>query len=120
MIARVGRCILLVAAACGGNSPPPSPVSPAPPELQGGWVTVLRATAEQVTLMLGETGYGITTGSDAAHGAIEVHGDQIEFSHSSACPGIGIYRWSLNGDSLLFTSRSEPCGGRSEALDQQT
>jgi hypothetical protein len=125
--------ILLVAASCSSAdiaSPPgstatsPSPpiaVDVAPRELQGVWVTILNdGTRQQVTLTLSENAYQIRRGGDRAVGAIAVHGDQIEFSQSSLCVGAGTYRWSLKGNSLLFTPvNSDPCPGRSEVLEGQ-
>lgn len=110
--------ILLVAVACG-SSPSPSQGT-VPPELQGRWVTMLVATNEQVTLMLTDSRYQIDRGVDSVTGAAAVNGAQIQFSVSSACVGTGIYQWSLNGGSLLFTKNSDPCPGRAEAVDHQT
>jgi hypothetical protein len=113
----------MVAVSCGGSTPTTTPptTNPAPPELQGAWVTVLQGTNEQVTLVLSETGYGVTRGVDHVGGAIAVHADQIEFSQaSSGCVGTGVYSWSLTQGSLLFTLNSDPCVGRKEVLAGQT
>jgi hypothetical protein len=127
-LAEVG--IALVIVACGGDatSPPtataPSPSPPpavdaAPLALQGLWGTVL-TDGEQVTLRLLAQTYQISRGADGASGTIAVNGDQIAFSRSSACNGpdtTGTYRWSLKGDSLLFTAVDfDPCPGRSIVL----
>ena len=125
--------ILLAAVSCSsaGTVSPPSPtvtspsptiVDPAPRELQAVWVTFLNdGTGQQVTLTLSEKGYHVTRGANQVGGVIAVHGDQIEFSQSSVCDGTGIYRWSLKGNSLLFTKVTEdPCPGRAEVLDGQT
>lgn len=90
-------------------------------ELQGAWVTVLKdGSNQQVTLRLTDNTYQITRVPDVASGAIAVHGDQIEFSRSSACAGTGTYRWTLNGNSLQFTPVSNPCAGRFEVVNGQT
>jgi len=136
-------CILLVAASCSGGgaasptapttspspSATPSPTvapslpalqDPAPLDLQGIWITTLRdGSNQQVQLRLGEKSYGIARGSDGATGTISVRGDLIEFTRSSACVGIGSYRWSLKENSLSFTLSavgSEDCPGRGEVL----
>ena len=117
----------LIVVGCGGKSvttpvsPSPTAQSPAPRELQGSWGTILRGSGEQVTLTLSEGGYQITRGSNQASGAISVPAaDRIEFSRSTVCSGTGTYRWSLNGNALLFTLIGEPCPGRSEVLDAYT
>ena len=73
-----------------------------------------------MTLTLTEGGYQITRGANQASGAISVPGDRIEFSGSTVCSGTGTYRWSLNGNALVFTLIGEPCPGRSEVLDAYT
>lgn len=119
----------LTVAGCGGSSAtaptatrsPATAQDPAPLELQAAWVTALGGTGEQVRLTLSGTGYVIVRGPNRASGAIAVRGDRIEFSQSTLCSGTGAYRWSLQGDSLLFTTlESEPCPGRGEVLNGQT
>ena len=140
-------CILLVAASCSGGgaasptapttSPSPSAIpspsvapsvpvlqDPAPLELQGIWITTLKdGSNQQVQLRLGEKSYAIARGSDGAAGTISVRADLIEFTRSSACVGVGSYRWSLKGTSLSLTLSaigSEDCPGRGEVLDGYT
>ena len=126
----LGSLFALTLGGCGGgnattptapaNPSPPTVLIPAPRVLQAVWVTGLRGSGEQVTLTLSENGYHISRPPSQASGAISVDGDRIEFSQSTLCAGTGVYRWSLNGNSLLFTNISEPCPGRGEALDGQT
>jgi hypothetical protein len=129
-------CLLLAAASCsgGGTTSPTAPTqtTPGPPvsgdlapsALQGTWMTILKdGTNQRVTLALNERSYRITRGADAAAGAIVVRGDQIEFSGSNVCNGAGVYRWSLNGNSVQFVGTpvaSDPCAGRAEVLDGYT
>ena len=42
--------------------------------------------------------------------------DRIDFFNSTLCPGTGEYRWKIEGDALRFSSLTEPCPGRAEAL----
>lgn len=47
-------------------------------------------------------------------------GADIRFFGGSVCNGNGVYRWSLQGGSLRFTTVSEDCPGRAEVLKDQT
>lgn len=123
----LGACLLLFAASCsGGASPTPTSPSvpiasePAPSELQGTWLTVLRDGSNQtVALSLGERTYGIRRGPNSATGQIGVRGAEIDFFGSNLCTGTGTYRWVLSGNSLRFAG-SDVCGGRIEVLDGYT
>lgn len=101
-------------------SPPSTLVGSAPAELQGVWVTVLGGTGDRVTLTLNANRYEISRPPNAASGAIAVQGDQIQFSQSTVCNGIGTYTWSVRGSTLSFTVASEGCPGRGEVLIGQT
>jgi hypothetical protein len=55
-----------------------------------------------VTLTLTDTGYLVERGPETVHGGVSVTDDQISFLRSSACDGVGRYRWSLAGPRLTF------------------
>lgn len=112
--------LLLGVAACGGDNSASQDWGPAPPELQGSWVTVLQSTGENVSLVLAPSRYTIQRGADSAQGGIGVLGGRIQFKGSNLCAGIGTYGWSINGNSLEFGSGADPCQGRSEVLNGQT
>ena len=46
-------------------------------------------------------------------------GAEIRFFGSTVCNGNGVYRWSLQGSSLRFTTVAGDCPGRAEALKDQ-
>jgi len=97
-----------------GESVAPSELA-SPPELFGTWRTTL--LGQTVTLSLREEGtYRIHRGVNEGTGDIAVDGDRIDFFNSSLCPGTGEYRWRIEGDTLRFSSLTEPCPGRAEAL----
>ncbi len=73
-----------------------------------------------VTLILEARNYTITRGQNQAYGAAGVLGNQIEFSQSTACNGIGVYTWTLTDNSLRFIRISEACPGRGEVLNGAT
>ena len=102
------------------TAPTPTPTpTPSLTGLQGAWVTVFGG--QQATLTLTGTGYEIRYGFEHSIGAIAISGDQIEFSQSSSCIGTGTYRWSLEGDSLVFRAVGrDTCPGRSTALNNRT
>ena len=86
-----------------------------PAQLFGTWRTTL--VGQTVTLTLREEGtYRIHRGVNEGTGEISVDGDRIDFFNSSLCPGTGEYRWRIEGDALRFSSLTEPCPGRAEAL----
>lgn len=104
--------------AAASPTPTPAPDS-SPRELQGTWVAVYGG--QQATLVITETGYEVFYGFEHHVGAIAVRGDQIEFSQSNTCTGGGVYRWSLDGDSLVFRAVGrDSCPGRSTALNNRT
>lgn len=104
-------------------SPTESPPSPSPsaseqgspPQLYGTWRTTLGGTQVTLTLRPDDT-YRIHRGVNAATGDIRIDGDRIDFFNSTLCQGTGEYRWRIEGDSLRFSSLTEPCPGRAEAL----
>lgn len=83
-------------------------------QLFGTWRTTLGGV--DLVLRLTPETYRIVRGSNAAEGEISVDGDRIDFFNSSLCPGTGEYRWRIEGDVLRFSSLTEPCPGRAEAL----
>ena len=95
--------------------PTGSPRTPAPAELQGRWQTVIN-DADKPVLTITDFKYtierlGIGTGS------IEVTGDQIRFFASNLCSGDGIYRWSIEGETLTLASLgADPCANRADAI----
>ena len=85
--------------------------------LFGQWQTTISA-GDSVTLALREGTYAIGRGAATGRGRMKVTAGGAEFSGSDLCDGIGNYRWSLQGDTLSFTSVGEDeCSGRSEVLD---
>jgi len=101
-ITRTGVVALLVLVqACGGaattptsTGPTPSPTpeltpslpaDAAPEELQGRWSTVM-GPGDNVTLIIGQTGYSLMRGGFSGHGHISVHADQIEFPARTSVP----------------------------------
>jgi hypothetical protein len=89
--------------------------SSAPPELLGTWRTTLGGTEVTLSLRPDNT-YRIHRGTNAGTGDIRIDGDRIDFFNSNLCQGTGEYRWRIEGDSLRFSSLTEPCPGRAEAL----
>ena len=73
-------------------------------------------TTVTLTLREDDGTYRIHRGVNVGTGAFTVDGDRIDFFDSSLCPGTGEYRWRIEGDSLRFSSLTEPCPGRAEAL----
>ena len=103
------------AAATPAPRPTAPPRVPAPAELQGRWQTVIN-DADKPVLTITDFKYtierlGIGTGS------IEVTGDQIRFFASNLCSGDGIYRWSIEGETLTLASLgADPCANRADAI----
>jgi hypothetical protein len=96
-----------VLAACGSDEP--NKWGPAPAELRGNWET------SAISLTLNATDFTVTRGYNSdlpPHGSIGTKADQIEFFASSNCSGTGTYRWVVQGDSLVFSNRADPCGER--------
>jgi hypothetical protein len=95
---------------------PSTPEHPAPPELVGRWAAEI-SEDDVIRLELTDRGFEIYRFGSAS-GRIEVFGDEIVFSHSSLCSGEGRYRWSVEGQTLLFASiEPDVCDGRSKSLD---
>lgn len=97
-------------------SPSQSPTEPASPsQLFGTWRTTLGG--ENLTLVLTTDGlYRVIRGVNRGTGEIRVDGDRIDFFNSTICPGTGEYRWRIEDGALRFSSLTEPCPGRAEAL----
>ena len=61
-----------------------------------------------------------------AHGDLAVDGDEIAFFNAAICgltlpDGVGRYRWKVEDRKLHFqVIGKEPCGGRSDILDDST
>ncbi|MEX2624713.1 MAG: hypothetical protein WD651_13425 [Acidimicrobiia bacterium] len=91
-------------------------VDGAPEELSGTWTTQVGSV--QVALTLEGDRYSITRGSASGSGMISVVGDQITFSGSSLCSGVGTYTWSVDGETLAFEASDpmDPCSGRTSVL----
>jgi len=101
------------------QAPSPTPPDPAPPDLIGSWQTMLGT--EKVTLDLTEGSYRVHRGPEVVGGRIAVRGEEIDFSHSTACEATGTYRWALEAGALTFTSiQRDPCAGRAKVLDGKT
>jgi hypothetical protein len=91
-------------------------VDAAPDELSGTWTT--QVGSNEVALTLRGDRYTITRGSASGSGMISVVGDQITFSGSSLCSGVGTYTWSVDGETLTFEASDpmDPCSGRTSVL----
>ena len=91
-------------------------VDAAPEELSGTWTT--QVGPDQVALTLTGDRYTITRGPASGSGMISVVGDQITFSGSSLCSGVGTYTWSVDGETLAFEASDpmDPCSGRTSVL----
>ena len=126
--------IMTACASVGGASPSeraaestdvsPSPSEAphaAPPELRGAWKTTLDNSAQElVTLTFSQTGYQLDR-EQLVFGVIAVDANQITFSQSNLCDGVGTYTWSLDAGSLQFASVvPDECPGRAQAIDGQT
>ena len=93
----------------------PSPAADAvPEELAGTWRR--NVDGEMVLLTLRDNGYRIQRGSQLGSGSVSVEGDEIMFSGSNLCDGIGRYTWEFVEERLDFTEIDEPCSGRAEVL----
>jgi hypothetical protein len=61
-----------------------------------------------------------------AHGDLAVDGDEVAFFNAAICgltlpDGVGRYRWKVKDRKLHFqVIGKEPCGGRSDILDDST
>jgi hypothetical protein len=130
--ARIGILagLLILTAACGASPPvSPSPGAPsptesptesptatpiptlpsdaAPAELKGRWTQM--GAADEVLLIINDTGYSITFTGFVVAGHIAVTGDQIAFSRIQSCPGTGTYQWAIDANgALTFTPIGEP------------
>ncbi len=116
-------------AGCGGGGGDPAPSGPVtaipaanqvPTELRGSW-SVSLGPGDIAVLTLTSTTYRIDRGTDFAVGDAGVTGDRLQFSNSSACAGLGEYRWTLVGSSLSFSPAVvEACPGRGDAIANRT
>ncbi len=134
---RVGVATML--AGCGGSSSatgtstaaaPTTPQSgvpaggPAPAELQGVWKLVSKNPDKGLLFVISEQHYSVPT--RFAHGDLAVEGDEIAFFNAAICgltlpDGVGRYRWKVEHKKLRFSLiGKEPCGGRSDILDDST
>ena len=92
---------------------------PAPPELQGTWLTKYLGTPAR--LYIRANGFAVSLGV-AGSGQIVVRGDEIDFFGSAHCglslpEGVGRYRWKISGDRLrLHAIGKDACGGRASIL----
>ena len=112
--------VAVTASASLAETPRPTALATAPPELIGRWRAAV-GQGEFVTLTI-DAGRYLTGGPfGAASGGITVEGDVITFLKSTQCDGTGAYRWSLDGDSLHLESiGTDECPGRAFALADQT
>ncbi len=102
------------------SSTTPSAQPSIPAELRGQWRTTL-TDGEDVTLTLTDTGYQVKRGPETVHGGLSVTDDQISFLRSSACDGVGRYRWSLAGPRLTFVLMApDECPARAGFLMGQS
>jgi hypothetical protein len=86
--------------------------------VEGRWSTTLgEPTHDTVTLLIQATSYQINRGSDVATGDVQISGDVIQFTDGTACPGTGLYQWTIDGEALRFSLvQRDPCPGRVEVL----
>ena len=90
---------------------------PAPPELQGTWLSEYGGAPAR--LYIREDGYAVSAGG-SAQGDIVVDGDVIAFfnSNGASCPpdpldDVGRYRWTISHQKLrLKLLGKDPCSGR--------
>jgi hypothetical protein len=105
----------------GGDTPaPPAAAEPAPAALQATWVAPVLTQQGQLfpyELTIGPTTYRVD-GVDTTTAYIESAGaDKLRFSGASACPGSGVYTWTLKGNELTLDLTSpDPCTRRTEIL----
>lgn len=125
--------VILVVGACSAGATAPAPSASrssvlaaptdgtVPSDLRAEWTTNLTSTNEIVTLTLTDRTYSIKRGSNTGRGQAAVRGNEIAFSGSPLCDGVGTYRWSLNAGVLRFVAASpDPCSGRTEVIEGQT
>ena len=94
---------------------------PAPPELQGTWLSEYGGAPAR--LYIREDRYAISAGG-SAQGDIVVNGDVIAFfnSNGASCPpdplkDVGRYRWTISHQKLrLKLLGKDPCSGRVPVL----
>jgi hypothetical protein len=74
---------------------------------------------DRVFITFNGTRYSVSRGPNSSSGLILVEGDRITFSDNNVCPGIGVYQWSIEGETLTFTMLDPPdqCNGRTPILD---
>jgi hypothetical protein len=77
---------------------------------------ILASEAPRAAQVRTSASRGIHRGVSAGTGDIRIDGDRIDFLNSTLCQRTGEYRWQIEGDSLRFSSSTEPCPGRAEAL----
>jgi hypothetical protein len=138
-LALVGLLVATILAACGGSSSatgtstaaaPTTTQSgvpaggPAPPELQGTWKLVADGPDKGLLFVISDQHYRVPT--RLAHGDLAVDGGEIAFFNAAICgltlpDGVGRYRWKVDDRKLHFqVIGKEPCGGRSDILDDST
>ena len=49
-----------------------------------------------------------------------MEGDELVFSNSNLCDGVGRYRWTLDGETLTLERLEEACSGRAPVLEGAT
>jgi len=114
---RAGSAATTVAGETGQRPPG----GPAPPELQGTWLTTYLGGPAR--LYIREDGYAVSAGG-SAQGDIVVAGNVIAFfnSNGSSCPpapldDVGRYKWRIsNAELRLKLLGKDPCGGRVSLL----
>jgi hypothetical protein len=125
---------LLLLPACGsdGDESSGSATSPAataaesspngvvPEELQATWRLESDTIEEPVRLSLRDASYSISRGGASGSGTIAVEGDELVFSDSNLCDGVGRYRWTLDGERLSLERLEEACSGRAPVLEGAT
>src|ERR1700730_8228937 len=100
------------------------PGGPAPPALSGDWHQ--GDTTNGSDLILNGNRYEIQTSGGFSFGLVAVNGNEIDFFNGDVCGiplpgGVGRYRWSLqNGVLYLTPLNSDPCGGRTRPLANQS
>lgn len=124
--------LLALSASCSGGAPstppatagsastapslttPVASLATAPPELQGAWRATI-STGEEATLTLRPKGYSVRRSlGGTGNGWIRVDGNRVVFSSTICELGSGLYEWSIQDETLVFTPLEprDPCGGR--------
>ena len=88
--------------------------------LQATWRLQSETIEEPVRLYVRDGSYAISRGGASGSGSLAAEGDELVFSGSNLCDGVGRYRWTLDGERLDLEVVEEACSGRGEVLEGAT